>query len=154
MLKRKPHKIMVIASAGGHWVQMRRIMPAFEGLEVFCVSGDPSLADDVSGETHYVVRDATRRDRLALVILFFQLLRILARERPGVVITTGAAPGLIALMLAKPLLGAKTIWIDSIANVERLSSSGAQARRVADVWLTQWEHLARPDGPEHWGAVL
>jgi hypothetical protein len=56
--------------------------------------------------------------------------------------------------MARTFLRARTIWIDSIANVERLSSSGAQARRVADVWLTQWEHLARPEGPEYWGAVL
>ncbi len=49
---------------------------------------------------------------------------------------------------------ARTVWIDSIANIERLSLSGARARPVADVWLTQWAHLARPDGPEYWGAVL
>ena len=48
----------------------------------------------------------------------------------------------------------RTIWIDSIANVEKLSSSGAAARLVADVWLTQWPDLARKDGPECWGAVL
>jgi hypothetical protein len=76
------------------------------------------------------------------------------RERPSVVITTGSAPSLVALGMARTFLRARTIWIDSIANVERLSSSGAQARRVADVWLTQWEHLARPEGPEYWGAVL
>ncbi len=87
-------------------------------------------------------------------MLIAQLVRILVRERPDVVITTGSAPCLFALGIAKTFLRAKTIWIDSIANAERLSSSGAQARRVADVWLTQWEHLARPGGPNYWGAVL
>jgi UDP-N-acetylglucosamine:LPS N-acetylglucosamine transferase len=76
------------------------------------------------------------------------------RERPDVVITTGSAPCLFALGLARKLFGARTIWIDSVANAEKLSSSGAQARRVADVWLTQWEHLAKPDGPQYWGSVL
>ncbi|HVH03936.1 MAG TPA: hypothetical protein VM891_13525 [Amaricoccus sp.] len=70
------------------------------------------------------------------------------------VVTTGAAPGLVALALAKRLCGSRTVWIDSIANVEELSTSGTHARRVADVWLTQWEHLARPEGPHFWGAVL
>ena len=32
--------------------------------------------------------------------------------------------------------------------------SGRLARRVADAWLTQWQHLARPEGPHYWGAVL
>lgn len=145
---------MAIASGGGHWVQLRRIMPAFEGLDVFYVSVDPSSAADVPGRAYYAIRDVSRRDRLGFAVLIAQLLRILARERPDVVITTGSAPCLFALGLAKTLLRARTIWIDSIANADRLSASGTQARRVADVWLTQWEHLARPGGPEYWGAVL
>jgi UDP-N-acetylglucosamine:LPS N-acetylglucosamine transferase len=151
---KKPRKVMAIASGGGHWVQMRRIMPAFEGMDVFYVSLDPSSAADVPGRRYYTVRDVSRRDRWGFVVLAGQLARILARERPDVVVTTGSAPCLVALGLAKTFLRAKTIWIDSIANAERLSSSGAQARRVADVWLTQWEHLARPEGPQYWGAVL
>lgn len=148
------HKVMAIASGGGHWVQLRRIMPAFEGLDVVYVSVDPSSAADVPGRRYYTIRDVSRRDRVGFAVLTAQLARIILRERPNVVITTGSAPCLIALGLAKTLLRARTIWIDSIANAERLSSSGAQARRVADVWLTQWEHLARPGGPDYWGAVL
>ena len=108
------------------------------------------LGRDVPGRTYYAIRDVSRRDRLGFVVLIGQLVRILPRERPDVVITTGSAPCLFALGLAKTFLRASTIWIDSIANVERLSSSGAQARRVADVWLTQWEHL----GPRPGGAGL
>jgi UDP-N-acetylglucosamine:LPS N-acetylglucosamine transferase len=154
MDKSKRRKVMAIASGGGHWVQLRRIMPAFEGLEVFYVSIDPSSAADVPGATYYTMRDVSRRDRLGFLLLGLRLLGILVRERPDVVVTTGSAPCLVALGLAKTLFRARTVWIDSIANVERLSSSGQQARRVADVWLTQWPHLARPGGPEHWGAVL
>jgi exopolysaccharide biosynthesis glucuronosyltransferase PssD len=150
----RPRKVMAIASGGGHWVQMRRIIPAFAGVKVFYVSVDPTSAADVPGCTYYAIRNVSRRDRLGFAVLLGQLLRILGRERPDVVITTGAAPGLVALALAKALLGARTIWIDSIANIERLSSSGQQARRVADVWLTQWQHLARSGGPDCWGAVL
>ena len=70
------------------------------------------------------------------------------------VVTTGAAPGLVALVAAKLLLRSRTIWIDSIASVETLSLSARLARPVADAWLVQWAHLARPEGPEYWGAVL
>ncbi len=148
-------KLMVIASGGGHWVQMRRIMPAFEGIDRFFVSLDPGSADDVPGHRYYTIRDVSRRDRIGFFVLLYQLLRILLKERPTVVITTGSAPALIALGLAKHVLRAKTIWIDSIANAGRLSSSGRMARHVADIWLTQWPHLAEdPDGPRFWGAVL
>ena len=79
---------------------------------------------------------------------------ILLKERPEVIITTGSAPGLVGIALAKLVSRARTIWIDSIANVERLSASGMQARHFADVWLTQWPHLSKPGGPEYWGSVL
>ena len=51
-------------------------------------------------------------------------------------------------------MGARTIWLDSIANVEELSMSGSWIGRSADLWLTQWPHLARPEGPHYAGSVL
>ena len=57
-----------------------------------------------------------------------------------VVISTGAAPGLICLFAAK-LCGKKTIWIDSIANIQKLSMSGCVASKFVSRTYTQWEHL-------------
>lgn len=150
----KNRKVMAIASGGGHWVQLCRINPAFEGMDIFYVSIDPSAASDVPGHRYYTVWNASRRDRLKFLVLVFQIIRILLKERPRVVITTGAAPGWLAMTLAKVFLRSKTIWIDSIANAEKLSMSGQKARKVADIWLTQWPELSGPDGPEYWGAVL
>ena len=154
-------KVMAIASGGGHWVQLMRLRPSFEGLNVFYVGIDPSSASDVAGHRYYTIRNATRKNKAVLIVVAFQLLRILVKERPSVVITTGSAPALVAIILARRLFGARTIWIDSIANVERLSGSGEKAGRTADVWLTQWPALAEAatttEGtrrPEYWGAVL
>jgi hypothetical protein len=102
----------------------------------------------------YTVSDVTRVSLPKLLVLAPQLIGILLREKPDVVVTTGSAPGLICLALAKVFSRARTVWIDSIANCERLSSSGARARWFADVWLTQWPELATPRGPQYWGAVL
>jgi UDP-N-acetylglucosamine:LPS N-acetylglucosamine transferase len=100
-----------------------------------------------------VINDASRWDKIGLILMAARLLAIILRERPDVVISTGAAPGYVALRLAK-LIGGRTIWLDSIANVDELSLSGRKIRRHADLWLTQWPHLARPDGPQFLGAVL
>lgn len=147
-------RVLVIASGGGHWVQMRRLRPAFEGHDVAYVSVYPDYAEDVAGHRFYAVSDITRVSLGKLLILAPQLARILLKERPHVVITTGSAPGLVCLALAKLLTRARTIWIDSVANCERMSSSGKQARRFADEWLTQWPELSTPKGPHYWGAVL
>ncbi len=151
-------KIMAIASGGGHWVQLMRLRPAFEEMNVFYVSMDKSAAVDVPGQRYYTIRDASRKQKWGFFVVMLQLFRILLTERPKVVITTGSAPALIALILAKHLFSAKTIWVDSIANAERLSTSGKTAGRFADIWLTQWPQLAKSDDgtrhPEYWGAVL
>lgn len=143
-----------MASGGGHWIQLQRLRPAFEGCDVTFVSVYADYAEDVPGERFYAVRDITRMSIGNLFVLVPQLLRILIKERPKVVVTTGSFPGLICLALAKTLFGARTMWIDSIANCERLSSSGKRARFFADQWLTQWPELAGEDGPAYWGAVL
>jgi UDP-N-acetylglucosamine:LPS N-acetylglucosamine transferase len=145
---------MAVSSGGGHWIQLRRLAPAFENLDLVYVSVDPARPADLEAAAYRVVRDATRRDRIGVLVLVSQMAWILLRERPAVVITTGAAPGLVAIALAKTFLRSRTIWIDSIANVERLSGSGRLAQRFADHWLTQWEHLAEPGGPAYAGRVL
>lgn len=147
-------KLMAVSSGGGHWVQLCRLTPAFADCDVFYASTDVELPAAMRGAVYYQIPDATQRDRIAFLPLAARLARILLKERPDVVLTTGAAPGLVALALAKLLLRSRTIWIDSIANVGEVSTAGRQAHRVADVWLTQWEPLSRPGGPGYWGAVL
>lgn len=147
-------KVMVACSAGGHWVQMRRILPAFDGLDRFYVgveaTPDPALGD----VRYYPIANFTRKNPLGMVGVFAELRRIVRAERPDLAVTTGAAPGFVALAVAKLAGGSRTMWIDSIANTERMSLSGRLALPVADVRLVQWEHLARSGGPEFWGAVL
>lgn len=150
----RSRRVMAVSSGGGHWVEMRRLLPAFEGLEMTYVSTDTEPDVNLAGARYYCIHNFTRHNALTSVKVIAEMVRILRRERPEVVITTGAAPGLIALVLAKLLLRSRTIWVDSLAAAETMSLSGRMARPFADAWLTQWEALARPGGPEHWGSVL
>jgi len=143
---------VAIASGGGHWVQICRLRPLLDDFDVIYVSVDPSDAEDVGGRRLELVRDASRWNKLALFLQALQILRILVQLRPDVVISTGAAPGFFGLLFGK-MLGARTVWIDSLANVAELSLSGRWVRRFADLWLTQWPHLARPEGPQYVGAL-
>ena len=150
----RPPRVLAIASGGGHWVQLRRLRPAFEGCDVAYVSTYADYAADVPGSRFYAVADVDRTKLLNLLRTAPQFAAIMLKERPDVVVTTGSMPGLVALAVAKLLTRSRTLWIDSVANCEQLSSSGRQARRFADRWVTQWEQLAGPEGPEYWGSVL
>lgn len=134
-------------------MQLMRLRPALVGCDAAYVTVSDAYRADVAGERFHVVNDATRWNKLALVMQLMRLLWIVLKERPDVVITTGAAPGFFAIRIGR-LLGARTVWLDSIANAEELSLSGQKVGRYADLWLTQWPHLATAGGPRFEGAVL
>ena len=149
----KPKRVLAVASGGGHWVQLLRLRPSFAGCDVAFVTVNDAYKTDVPGDRFYTVNDATRWDKIGLIKMAARLVWIVLRERPDVVISTGAAPGYFALRLGKAV-GARVVWVDSIANVEQLSMAGQKIGAHADLWLTQWEHLAVDGGPRFEGAVL
>ncbi len=146
-------RVLAISSGGGHWVQLLRLRPAFEGCDVAYVTVARSYVSDVPGERFHTVNDATRWDRLGLVRMGVKIAWIMLRERPSVVVSTGAAPGYFAIRLGK-LMGARTVWLDSIANADEVSMTGRLVAPRADLCLTQWEHLAGQGGFVHQGSVL
>ena len=151
--KIKKKKIMLVSSSGGHWVQLMRLVPAFDGCVKIFVTTEPGYKEAVGTNKFLLVPDASRWDKLRIIWLAFLCFKHILAERPDVAISTGAAPGFFAIYFGKKL-GAKTIWVDSLANVDELSMSGRLAGRYCDMWLTQWEHLAKPEGPVFVGAVL
>ena len=148
-----PCKVLAVSSGGGHWVQLLRVIPAFEKCDVTFVTVHDSYRSQVPNHNFYVINDASRWNKFGLIAVAARLAWIVWKIKPDVVVSTGAAPGYLALRLAR-MIGAKTIWLDSIANVEELSLSGLKIGRYADLWLTQWPHLAAPAGPYFSGAVL
>jgi len=133
-------KVLAIASAGGHWIQLLRLVPAFKKHEIIFVSTKPGFADTVKDFEFYCIPDASRKDKFLILNVIFKIFRLVFQIKPDVVITTGAAPGLIALAAAK-CISSRTIWVDSIANVEKFSLSGKIAQKFADQVYTQWPDL-------------
>lgn len=145
-------RILAIASGGGHFVQLLRLRPAFEGHDVHFATVHPDSRAEVGSAPFHSFRDVSRADWWRLPLTTLDIAAILLRVRPQVIITTGALPPLIALALVRPF-GVRTLWVDSIANSETLSGSGGLARKLATQVITQWPSLTTPD-VEHWGSVL
>ena len=145
-------RVLAIASGGGHFIQLMRLAPAWAGHDVSVAAVDPSSRALAGDAAFFTFRDVSRADWWRIPAAALDIARILVAVRPQVIITTGALPGLIAAALARPF-GVKSLWVDSIANSEILSGSGAQAGRVCSKVITQWPHLAAGK-VEHWGSVL
>ena len=156
-------RVLAIASGGGHWTQLLRLRPAWDGCTVSYATTHPGYRKDIAtlhaGESvrFHVVPDANMSQKIQLGWQLLAVARVLVRERPDVVVTTGASVGYFALRLGR-FLGARTIWVDSIANGAELSLAGQRVRRYADLWLTQWPDLAggseSDDQPGYRGAVI
>lgn len=145
--------MLVGASGGGHWIELQRLRPAFDGFEVAYVSTFPSYAQLVPEHRYYWVPDASRFSLKGFVPIFWRAIRILLRERPCAIVTTGSAPMLPFVLLGR-LIGARTLWIDSIANSEHLSTSGRIAKRLAHRCVPQWPDVADAEGLECWGRII
>jgi hypothetical protein len=153
-MKRTKPKVLAISSGGGHWIQLLRLRPAFEGCDVtYATVLDSYRADVCKGADFRVIHDGNRWTKVDLIRSAFGILWLLLWLRPDVVITTGAAPGYFGVRIGK-WLGARVVWIDSVANAEELSMSGHKAGAFVDLWLTQWPHLTRDNGPRWMGNVL
>lgn len=151
-MKRK--KVLAVASSGGHWSELKRVLPALEGAELAYVSVSPEYRADVPNNRFYTINDAHRRDKIGTAMAIARMFAIILRERPDVVITTGSGPGMLAIRVGK-LLRVRTIWIESISSVDEMSFSGRHAAKHADLCLVQWPHLAKKEeGIEYVGAIL
>ena len=135
-------------------MQLSRLSPAFEDYQAQYVTTMKGAKAPSGGRPVAFVSDASRSRPAMFILLILQMLWLVLKFRPDVVITTGAAPGLVALQIGK-LFGARTVWIDSLANAEKISLSGKLAERYADLWLTQWPHLVeRYPNLSSFGSVL
>ncbi|NCF63591.1 MAG: UDP-N-acetylglucosamine--LPS N-acetylglucosamine transferase [Gammaproteobacteria bacterium] len=146
-------KILAIASGGGHWIQLMRLRPAFSGADVTYASVEQQAKNDIGGHRFFRFPDANRERKIALIFQILRIAWIVVRVRPHVVVSTGASCGYVAIRLGR-ILGARTMFIDSIANAEKLSLSAQLAQRHANLTLTQWPHLESPEGPQYHGSVI
>ncbi len=153
MKNARPLRLLAVSSGGGHWIQMLRLRASFVGAEVHYATVDPSAARMVAPAPFHIYPDANKGTKLRLVMAAIWLAIIVAKVRPDVVISTGAAGGYLAIRFAR-LLGARTMFIDSIANARELSVSARLAQKVAHRVLSQWPEVAARSGTEFRGAVI
>lgn len=143
------------SSAGGHLSQLLKLADSWQGYDTFYVTTTDIVKKrlEESGSV-YVIGECNWQHPLRVIRVFWSCLKVILRERPDVIISTGAAPGCITCFLAK-VMGAKILWIDSITNVERLSLSGRMVRYIADLFIVQWRELSdQYENVEYYGPVI
>lgn len=144
----RPVDVIALSSGGGHWEELCCLARAFEGVNTMMVcAGEHAIGADAN------VRDANLNTPWQVLLAAIEIWCLVRRHRPTVIITTGAAPGALAI-LAGRFFKAKTLFIDSIANAEKPSLSARIVRRFATLTLSQWPDVSRKYDMGYAGSVL
>lgn len=133
-------KVCIVSSCGGHLSEVRRLKPAYEAYENFYVLNDKAvLPADMEGKTYFIRH--SERDSLFFVNLW-EAWRILRRERPTIILSTGAGP-IVPFALVGKLFHIRIIYIEISAQVITPSLSGRIMYHLADSFFYQWPPLRR-----------
>jgi UDP-N-acetylglucosamine:LPS N-acetylglucosamine transferase len=146
-------RVLAAASAGGHWEQMMLMRDMLDQHEVAFATTNPDLPVRAGITNATILPDCNRDQILDSLRCLIAAARLVLRFRPQVVISTGAAPGFFCIIFGR-LIGARTLWIDSVANAEQLSMCGKLSRHFSTRCITQWEHLSADGKPGYAGNLL
>ncbi len=136
-------KIGFVASSGGHWEEILCLKEIADENESFFVTEKGGQAEDSNISNIYTVPQMNRHEKFFLlhfVKLFINTIEIMVKEKPDVIISTGALISFPFCFIGK-LMFKKIIFIESFARVRKKSLTGKLVYPIADLFLYQWEDL-------------
>lgn len=138
-------KLGMIASSGGHWEELLCLKQLAQKHTAFYVTEEGGQAQDSNMDALYLVSQINRQEKgflLHFIQLFIKAWRIMKKESPDAVITTGALIAFPFCLIAK-LKGKKVIYIESFARVRQKSLTGKLVYPFADLFIVQWEQMCK-----------
>ena len=132
-------KICIVSSCGGHLTEVRCFKPAYEAYEHFYVLNDRAvLPADMKCRTYIVTH--SERDWKFLINLW-EAFRILLREKPSVILSTGASPVVPFALVGRVFFRTRVIFVETITRIHEPSLTAKIMYRLADRFFYQWESL-------------
>lgn len=138
-------KVCFVASSGGHWEEIMRLKEIADENDTCYVTEGGGQSEDCNLEDLYVFPQINRSEKgffKHFIKLFFDARKVLKKERPDVLVTTGALLAFPFCLLAK-CKGIKIVYIESFARVNNGSLTGKLVYPFADLFLVQWESLLK-----------
>lgn len=136
-------KACFIASSGGHWEELMCIKEIAEEFDTFYITEEGGQAEDCNFKKMHTLPQINRHEKNFLwnfIVLLIRAAKIMHKEKPDFVITTGALIVFPFCLYAK-LMRCKVVYIESFARVNNRSLTGRLVYPFADLFLVQWESL-------------
>lgn len=136
-------KVCLVGSSGGHLTHLYLLKPFWENEERFWVTFDKADAKSIlKNEKMYPCYFPTNRNIINLIKNTLLTYKILRKEKPDVIISSGAAVAVPFFYLGK-LFGAKTVYIEVFDRIDSATLTGRLVYPVTDKFIVQWEELKK-----------
>ncbi|PWW81197.1 capsular biosynthesis protein [Prosthecochloris marina] len=148
----KKSKVCLVCANGGHYTEMNAIADTYEGYDHFYITY-------FGPDTTHLKNAYYFKDRKILLYkmfeLFFLCIPILIKERPKVILSTGAAI-VVPISIVAKIMNIKIVYLDSGTVIGERSGTGKFMYYVSDVFLTQWPEMKKVYGKKakYWGRIL
>lgn len=146
-------KIALVCSYGGHLTEILYLMEAFQDHDTFFITYDNFRTRNLNYKKYLIKNIET--NPLKMLKSFFQIFRILLKEKPDIIISTGSEIAIPAFIIGK-ILRIKTVFIESWCRVKTRSGTGKIVYPLSDEFLVQWPELLKLYGKKarYEGAVI
>ena len=136
-------KICLVGSSGGHLIQLYQLSKWWRKYDRFWVTFDKVDANSLlADEKTYWCYYPTNRNIKNLIKNTFLAIKLLVKEKPDIIISTGAAPAIPFFYIGK-LLGSKLIYLEVYDRIDLPTVTGKVVYPVTDHFLVQWEEQKR-----------
>lgn len=136
-------KICLVGSSGGHLTHLYMLKPIWEKENHFWVTFNKVDAKSLlQNEQVYYCFYPTNRNIKNLIKNTFLAIKVLVKEKPDLIISSGAAVAVPFFYVGK-LLKSKLIYIEVYDRIDAPTLTGKLVYPIVDTFIVQWEEMKK-----------
>jgi beta-1,4-N-acetylglucosaminyltransferase len=136
-------KVCLVGSSGGHLTHLYMLKPFWQDKERFWVTFDKEDARDLlRDERMYTCYYPTNRSLKALFLNTRLAIKVIRKERPDLIISSGAAVAVPFFYFGK-LFGAKLIYCEVFDRIDKPTITGKLVYPITDKFVVEWEEMKK-----------
>lgn len=139
----KDIKVCLVCSSGGHLTHLYMLKDFWKNKNRFWVTFDKTDANSIlKREKKYNCYYPTNRNIKNLIKNIFLAIKILHKEKPDLIISSGAAVAVPFFYIGK-LYGAKLVYIEVFDRINKSTMTGKIVYPITDKFIVQWEEMKK-----------
>ncbi len=135
-------RVLLVSSGGGHLAQLLTLQPWWEKSDRAWVCFDqPDAQDLLSTERVWWAFSPTTRNLRNFAKNLLLAFKVVRREAPAVVVSTGAGVAVPFFLVAR-LFGIPTVFVEVVDRVASRTLTGRLCRPISSAFCVQWPEQA------------